>query len=70
MLLGEIKKVSLVVFVPNKTSQSNIVAGKNVTGRDDNSVNNNTYNINAPIVYKNDANLQKLTCLCTILRLI
>jgi|TARA_R110001599_G_scaffold110770_1_gene274803 hypothetical protein len=49
-----------VVFAQNKTSQSDIIAGKNVTGRDDNSVNNNTYNLNAPIVYKSDVNLQKL----------
>ena len=49
-----------MVFAQNKTSQSDIIAGKNVTGRDDNSVNNNTYNLNAPIVYKSDVNLQKL----------
>ncbi len=45
---------------PNKVSQSNINAGQKVVGRDDNSLNTTTYNINAPIIFKADENLRKL----------
>jgi hypothetical protein len=44
----------------NKTTQSNIAAGNNVTGRDDNSVTTTIHNINAPVIFKADANLSKL----------
>ncbi|OUL59294.1 ABC-three component system protein [Pseudoalteromonas ulvae] len=43
----------------NKVDQSDINADK-VIGRDDKSVTNNTYIQNAPIIFKADANLQKL----------
>lgn len=48
------------MFDPSKTTQSDIVAGKNVVGRDDNSVTNTTYNVNTPVMFKADANLGKL----------
>lgn len=47
-------------FDSNKTTQSNIAAGNNVTGRDDNSITTTINNINAPVIFKADANLSKL----------